>query len=189
MGFLFVALGGAIGAVGRYAISLIPIKTGFPVLTLITNILGAVLIGFIVGIVSDNSEVSPNTVLFWKTGVCGGFTTFSTFSLEAFTLFESKAYLSGGIYVLLSVVCCLVGIFCGKKLVVLMSKNSKICPNCGHKMKQQFIGLQHCRCGMSWKRDIGFFERTPDMVFALQRQKKGRKGNKTKQVPIIRYKE
>ena len=57
MGFLFVALGGAIGAVGRYAISLIPIKTGFPVLTLITNILGAVLIGFIVGIVSDNSEV------------------------------------------------------------------------------------------------------------------------------------
>lgn len=120
MGFLFVALGGAIGAVGRYAISLIPIKTGFPVLTLITNILGAVLIGFIVGIVSDNSEVSPNTVLFWKTGVCGGFTTFSTFSLEAFTLFESKAYLSGGIYVLLSVACCLVGIFCGKKLAMLI---------------------------------------------------------------------
>ena len=120
MGFLFVALGGAIGAVGRYAISLIPIKMGFPALTLITNILGAVLIGFIVGIVSDNSEVSPNTVLFWKTGVCGGFTTFSTFSLEAFTLFESKAYLSGGIYVLLSVACCLVGIFCGKKLAMLI---------------------------------------------------------------------
>ena len=34
-------------------------------------------------------------------------------------------------------------------------------------MKQQFIGLFHCKCGMSWKRDIGFFERTPDMVFAL----------------------
>ena len=120
MGFLFVALGGAIGAVGRYAISLIPIKTGFPVLTLITNILGAVLIGFIVGVVSDNSEVSPNTVLFWKTGVCGGFTTFSTFSLEAFTLFENKAYLSGGIYVLLSVACCLAGIFCGRKSAMLI---------------------------------------------------------------------
>jgi len=52
-------------------------------------------------------------------------------------------------------------------------------------MKQQFIGLQHCNCGMSWKRDIGFFERTPDMVFALKRVciKK-----KTKQVPIIRTK-
>ena len=49
MSFFSVALGGAIGAVGRYAISLIPVKTGFPVQTLITNILGAVLIGFIVG--------------------------------------------------------------------------------------------------------------------------------------------
>ncbi|MEE3416399.1 MAG: CrcB family protein [Prevotella sp.] len=49
MSFLFVALGGALGAVARYAISLIPVKTGFPVLTLITNIMGAVLIGFMVG--------------------------------------------------------------------------------------------------------------------------------------------
>ena len=120
MEFLFVALGGAVGAMGRYAISLIPIKITFPVLTLITNIIGAVLIGFIVGIVSDNNEVSTNTVLFWKTGVCGGFTTFSTFSLEAFTLFENKAYLSGGIYILLSVACCLTGIFCGKKLAMLI---------------------------------------------------------------------
>ena len=86
MRFLFVALGGALGAGGRYAISLL----------------------------------SPNTVLFWKTGVCGGFTTFSTFSLEAFALFEGKAYLSGGIYIFLSVVCCLTGIFCGKKLSMLI---------------------------------------------------------------------
>ena len=101
MGFVFVALGGAVGAMGRYAISLLPVKTGFPILTLMTNVIGAVLIGFIAGIASDSGEVSPNTVLFWKTGVCGGFTTFSTFSLEAFTLFENKAYLSGGIYMLL----------------------------------------------------------------------------------------
>ncbi len=52
-------------------------------------------------------------------------------------------------------------------------------------MKQQFIGLQHCKCGMSWKRDIGFFERTEDMVFALHRE---RVGNKTKQRLIIRRK-
>ncbi len=120
MGFLFVAFGGALGATGRYAISLLPVKTDFPILTLLTNIIGAMLIGFITGIVSNNNEVSPNTVLFWKTGICGGFTTFSTFSLEAFTLFENKAYLSGGIYIFLSVVCCLAGIFCGKKLSMLV---------------------------------------------------------------------
>ena len=63
-----------------------------------------------------------------------------------------------------------------------MSK--KVCPNCGRKMKQQFIGLQHCKCGMSWKKDIGYFERTGDMVFALERRKVGKK---TKQCPVIRY--
>ena len=120
MDFLFVAFGGALGAAGRYAISLLPVKTGFPILTLLTNIIGAAMIGFIAGILSNNNEVSPNIVLFWKTGVCGGFTTFSTFSLEAFTLFENKAYLSGGIYIFLSVVCCLAGVFCGKKLSMLI---------------------------------------------------------------------
>ena len=120
MSFLFVALGGALGAVARYAISLIPIKTEFPLLTLITNILGAVLIGFVVGFTSDREGISKNTVLFWKTGVCGGFTTFSTFSLEAFNLFENKQYISGGIYVILSCVCCILGILCGKKLASLI---------------------------------------------------------------------
>ena len=52
-------------------------------------------------------------------------------------------------------------------------------------MKQQFIGLKHCRCGISWKKDMGFFERTNDMTFCLKRVKKG---NKTKQVPMIRMK-
>lgn len=120
MSFLFVALGGAIGAMGRYAISLIPIKTEFPILTLITNIIGAVIIGFIAGIVSEKDDVSPNTVLFWKTGICGGFTTFSTFSLEAVTLLENKSFLSGVCYILLSVVGCIIGIWVGKKLSMLV---------------------------------------------------------------------
>jgi len=38
-------------------------------------------------------------------------------------------------------------------------------------MKQQFVGLFHCKFGTSWRRDIGFFERTPDMVFSLERKK------------------
>ena len=50
MNFLAVAFGGAIGAAGRYAISLMPVKAEFPVLTLLTNVLGAILIGFIAGV-------------------------------------------------------------------------------------------------------------------------------------------
>ena len=103
MSFFSVALGGAIGAVGRYAISLIPVKTGFPVQTLITNILGAVLIGFIV------------------TGVCGGFTTFSTFSLEAFSLLENHQISAGILYIALSVVFCIAGILCGRRLAMLLA--------------------------------------------------------------------
>ena len=120
MSFLFVAFGGAVGAMARYAISLIPVKTGFPILTLITNIVGAILIGFIVGFTSNKENISENTVLFWKTGVCGGFTTFSTFSLEAFNLLDKKQYTLGGLYIVLSVTCCILGILCGKKLATVV---------------------------------------------------------------------
>lgn len=119
MGFLFVALGGAIGAMARYAISLIPVKGGFPFLTLFTNIIGAILIGFIVGITSGKHAVSENTILFWKTGICGGFTTFSTFSLEAYNLFGSEQYSLAGLYVLLSCTGCILGVLCGKKISAL----------------------------------------------------------------------
>ena len=115
-----MALGGALGAMARYAISLIPVKTQFPILTLITNIFGAILIGFVVGITDKKGNASPNVVLFWKTGVCGGFTTFSTFSLEAYKLFDNKAYVSGGTYVVLSVSCCILGIVLGKKLAAII---------------------------------------------------------------------
>lgn len=121
MNFLFVAFGGALGAVARYAISLIPVKTGFPILTLITNIVGAVLIGFIVGFTDNRDGISDNVILFWKTGVCGGFTTFSTFSLEACNLFENKQYTVGAIYVILSFGCCVLGVLCGKKLASLLT--------------------------------------------------------------------
>ena len=58
-------------------------------------------------------------------------------------------------------------------------------------MKQQFIGLKHCKCGTSWDRRTGYFERTSDMVFALDRKviKKGKNSVRTKQVPVIRYKQ
>jgi CrcB protein len=120
MQFLYVALGGALGALGRYLISLLPVKTEFPILTLLTNIMGAILIGFVVGMVGTKNQISPNATLFWKTGVCGGFTTFSTFSLEAVNLIEHQQYWQGGLYMALSVCCCMVGVVLGKKLAMLV---------------------------------------------------------------------
>ena len=67
-----------------------------------------------------------------------------------------------------------------------MGTTNKICPHCGRKMKQQFIDLQHYKCGMSWKKDLGFFERTPNMVFCLQRNIIN---VKVKRCPVIRFKE
>ena len=121
MGFFFVALGGALGAAGRYALSLIPVRTEFPSITLMTNILGAMAIGFIAGLLGTRDNLSPNVSLFWKTGVCGGFTTFSTFSLEAWQLLEKGNYLLSALYALLSVVCCVAGVWIGRKLSGLIT--------------------------------------------------------------------
>lgn len=121
MTFLFVGLGGALGAMCRYGISLIPYKGDFPVLTLITNLLGAIIIGIIVGIVSGKDSVSPHLQPFWKTGFCGGFTTFSTFSLEALTLWENRKFSLALLYALLSVSLCILGVFIGKAIAAKLT--------------------------------------------------------------------
>ena len=110
--FLWVALGGALGAVLRYAVSLIPVRGSFPVLTLLTNLLGALLIGFIAG-AAEISAPSPSLILFVKTGLCGGFTTFSTFSLESYTLIKAGQKGTAVLYIALSVGLCLLGIWLG----------------------------------------------------------------------------
>lgn len=111
-GFICVGLGGAAGAMLRYAVSLIPYKGTFPLLTLLTNFLGALVIGFIAG-TAIRRELDPNFVLFLKTGVCGGFTTFSTFSLEAYTLILKGRYPVALLYISLSVLLCLAGVMAG----------------------------------------------------------------------------
>lgn len=122
MSFLFVGLGGAAGAMLRYAISLIPYKGGFPLLTFLTNIFGALIIGFIVGCASKRN-VNNNLMLFLKTGFCGGFTTFSTFSLEAYNLFVSGSKVLAVCYAVLSAVCCIVGVWLGITLSAAVVKD------------------------------------------------------------------
>ena len=57
-----------------------------------------------------------------------------------------------------------------------MKKN--VCRRCNREMKQQFIGLLHCKCGMSYHKDLGYFERSEDMIFALERKRIGKKVKK-----------
>lgn len=117
MNFVFVALGGAFGAVCRYALSFITVKIDFPLMTFITNLFGAFCIGLFVGF-AKKKNLPSNLVLFLKTGFCGGFTTFSTFSLEAYNLFQSGMNGTAVLYVVLSLVLCIAGVALG----ILVSK-------------------------------------------------------------------
>jgi len=103
---LAVGLGGFVGAVLRYLISLIPIKNpeSFPIHTFIINIVGALAIGFIAFAASKNENIDPKLLLFLKVGICGGFTTFSTFSFETAELIKSGSITVAVIYVAVSVV-------------------------------------------------------------------------------------
>ncbi|WP_178723663.1 fluoride efflux transporter CrcB [Clostridia bacterium] len=118
---LIVAAGGALGAAGRYAVGLLPVKTDFPLLTLLVNAAGAVIIGFLAGLFARGG-LTDRRLLFWKTGVCGGFTTFSAFSLEAVQLFEKGRHLAGSLYILLSLLLCLAGVLAGQALSRLFAK-------------------------------------------------------------------
>lgn len=111
-GFLWVGAGGAVGAMMRYAISLLPYKGAFPVPTLITNVLGAFAIGAIAGAAARRG-FSSELVLLLKTGVCGGFTTFSTFSLEAYELLNQGHYGTALLYMAASLILCLAGVAAG----------------------------------------------------------------------------
>lgn len=105
MKLLAVAVGGALGSVLRYAVGVLWIgagATGFPWGTLLVNVTGSFALGFLARWFSPASASSP-LVLLLTVGVCGGYTTFSTFTLETFALVERGAWLRAAGYVLASV--------------------------------------------------------------------------------------
>lgn len=101
-----VGIGGFFGSILRYLIGLIPVNPtdGFPVKTLVINILGAFALGLIAALASKNSSFDPHLLLLLKVGVCGGFTTFSTFAYEATGLMQSGSTVLGITYMLLSMI-------------------------------------------------------------------------------------
>lgn len=122
MNILFVGMGGFTGAVCRYLLGeIIHFKNiKFPFVTLGINLLGSLIIGFLAFSVATSIEISPKWMLFLKVGMCGGFTTFSTFSLETFSLLEKGQWLLAIIYAISSVTFCLLGVLLGKMLVAML---------------------------------------------------------------------
>ncbi|MCB8874096.1 fluoride efflux transporter CrcB [Acidisoma silvae] len=111
--YLLVAAGGALGTVGRAWLGLFVGRTlgfGFPLGTLIINILGSAVIGIVAAtaLPSSRSIVGPELRVFLMVGICGGFTTFSSFSLQTFELLREGRAAAAFANVALSVVICLI---------------------------------------------------------------------------------
>ena len=100
-----VALGGAIGAAMRYLVGLLPLKEpfSFPVKTFAVNILGCFFIGLVVSFALKTENPNPRLTLFLKAGICGGFTTFSSFALESLDLIKNGNTFIAFAYIALSV--------------------------------------------------------------------------------------
>ena len=101
-----VAIGGAIGSVLRY---LMVVGVGAPISTLIVNILGCFAIGILFVVLANRTSLSPLLM----TGILGGFTTFSAFSLDALRLWEAGQALQAMLYVLASIILSLVAVAAG----------------------------------------------------------------------------
>lgn len=116
---LVVGGGGFIGAALRYlfSISMSGVYAhAFPLATLLVNVIGSFFIGIFSVLLPHAFPDNEEAMLFLTTGLLGGFTTFSTFSLETITLFENGQYGLGSGYVALSIATCIVGVFAGRFL-------------------------------------------------------------------------
>lgn len=113
---IYIAIGGAIGSVLRYLTSVLVSKywsSNFPLATFIANVLGCFLIGLFIGILEKNNLANSNLKWFLITGFCGGYTTFSTFGLENYSLFQNQNSLLAFAYIGLSVIVGLAAIWLG----------------------------------------------------------------------------
>lgn len=117
---MIVGLGGFIGTVARFLISRyfqVNVLSVFPWSTFIVNIVGCLLIGLIYGISEKGDFLSPEIRLFLTVGICGGFTTFSTFSNDSFLLIREQEWLRVALYASLSLFLGLVAVYAGRIII------------------------------------------------------------------------
>ena len=120
MGFLIVFLGGGIGAALRHGVNLMSARllgTGFNYATLFENVSGSLVMGLLVGYFAFAGGASQHWRLFLTTGILGGYTTFSAFSLDSVLLYERGELGLAALYVVLSVGLSIAGLFAGLALV------------------------------------------------------------------------
>ena len=123
MEFLFVALGGALGSCARYGIgqALKGAFGTFPAGTFAANVLAGLVIGFVTGIAAAMG-MSPRIKLLLTTGLCGGLSTFSTFSLETVTLAQNGSWGLAAVNVALNVAVCCVSVVAGLWLSATLAR-------------------------------------------------------------------
>ncbi len=120
MGYLIVFLGGGIGAALRHGVNLAASRTAgtaFPYGTITVNIVGSLAMGLIAGYFAFKSGPSQHWQLFLTTGILGGFTTFSAFSLDAALLYERGAIGMAALYVGASVLVSIAALFAGLTII------------------------------------------------------------------------
>ena len=119
---LLVALGGALGAVLRYLISLLPLAGPIPLLTLGNNSAAALLMGFFSGWLDFNTVLGTELGLLLRAGFCGGFSTLSLLALELVDMAQAQQLLAAVVYVLLTLILCIGGIVLGENLATVVFK-------------------------------------------------------------------
>jgi CrcB protein len=120
MGFLIVFLGGGLGAALRHGVNLVSARllgTGFNYATLFENVSGSFVMGLLIGYFAFKGGASQHWRLFLTTGVLGGYTTFSAFSLDTVLLYERGELGLAALYVALSVALSIGGLMAGMALV------------------------------------------------------------------------
>ena len=120
MGFLIVFLGGGLGAALRHGVNLTSARllgTAFPFATLIENVTGSLAMGLLAAYFAFKGDASQHWRLFLTTGILGGYTTFSAFSLDAALLYERGELALAALYALVSVALSIGGLLAGLALV------------------------------------------------------------------------